>query len=171
MSSSFIRFKENGFWAADGFAEAFQLLLFGEIQLQYQDTLPWLNEYKKSLAMESLPLVFGGMSMRLDETITDDTRKTTLLDLISTIQYKIANDPQYLTGSHLHDLRREVRHFLVGTGEFLWPTHEIERQIEEGPFSEELPAVTYQKGLDLLRMLIAGHLFFKTDTPITYWDV
>jgi hypothetical protein len=77
MASSFIDYKDNGFWARDGFVEAFQLLLFEEIQLVFGDSLNWLNEYKKELALQSLPLIHGGMSMRLNETLVDKSNTET----------------------------------------------------------------------------------------------
>jgi len=113
MASSFINFKDNGFWARDGFVESFQLLLFEEIQLQYQDELQWLNDYKKDLALQSLPLISGGMSMCLDETLKDDSQTAIILKLLDDIRKKIAIDKSYLTGEHLNLLRKTVRHFLV----------------------------------------------------------
>jgi len=83
MGSSFIDFQESGFWANDGFVEAFQLLLFEEIQLQHQNKVAWLNEYKKELALQSLPLISGGMSMYLNEALTDEERTKTILQLIT----------------------------------------------------------------------------------------
>ena len=96
MASSFIDFKDNGFWARDGFVESFQLLLFEEIQLQYHDELEWLNNYKRDLALQSLPLIHGGMSMCFDETLTDNNRTTIILKLLDDIRKKIIKDNDYL---------------------------------------------------------------------------
>ncbi len=168
MASSFIEFKDNGFWARDGFVESFQLLLFEEIQLQYQDQLQWLNNYKKDLALQSLPLIYGGMSMCFDETLTDNNRVTIILKLLDDIRKKIVKDNDYLTGTHLNSLRKTVRHYLVDIKEFEWDEKEIEKQLKDGGYGE-LPFEKYKRGFHLLRTLVAGKLNIKVDTEITYW--
>ncbi len=169
MASSFVDFKDNGFWARDGFVESFQLLLFEEIQLQYQDQLHWLNNYKKDLALQSLPLIYGGMSMCFDETLTDNNRTAIILKLLDDIRKKIVKDNGYLTGEHLNLLRKTVRHYLVDINEFEWDENEIEKQLKDGGYGE-LPSKKYKRGFDLLRTLVAGQLKIKVDTEITYWD-
>ena len=169
MSNSFIDFKDNGFWAKDGFVESFQLLLFEEIQLQYKDQLQWLNNYKRDLALQSLPLIYGGMSMCFDETLTDKNRNEIILKLIDDIGKKIIKDHEYLTGTHLNSLRKTIRHFLVDIKEFEWDEIEIQKQLKEGGYGE-LPIEKYKKGFILLRALVAGQLNTKADTELTYWD-
>ncbi|MES2776053.1 MAG: hypothetical protein V4722_17885 [Bacteroidota bacterium] len=168
MASSFIGFKDNGFWARDGFVESFQLLLFEEIQLQYQDQFEWLNNYKKNLALQSLPLIYGGMSMCLDETLTDSNRTAIILELLDDIGKKIVNDNEYLTGTHLNSLRKTVRNYLVDMKEFDWDEKEIEKQLKDGHYGE-LPFEKYKRGFSLLRALVVGQLNIKADTEITYW--
>ena len=170
MASSFIDFKDNGFWARDGFVEAFQLLLFEEIRIIYNDSSDWLNEYKKELSLQSLPLIHGGMSMRLDETLIDNSRNETILHLLDNIKEKISKDKDYLTGKHLNRLRRTVRKYLIGVNEITMTEKEIEKDILDGCYGDELPVNNYQRGFDLLRNLIAGQLKYKVDTEITYWD-
>jgi len=118
MASSFIDFKGNGFWARDGFVESFQLLLFKEIQAQYNNEIEWLNDYKKNLALQSLPLIYGGMSMCLEETVTDNTRIQIIVELINAIEAKISSNDDYLTGKHLNQNRKIVRQYLVQENEF-----------------------------------------------------
>ena len=168
MASSFISFKDKGFWASDCFVESFQLLLFEEISLQYQDDIQWLNNYKKDLALQSLPLIYGGMSMCFDETLKDGNRAAIILRLIDDIKKKIINYDEYLTGAHLNLLRKNVRHFLVDIKEFEWDEEEIDKLLEDGNYGE-LPVEKYQRGFSLLRALVAGQLNFKADTEITYW--
>lgn len=170
MANSFIDFKDNGFWARDGFVEAFQLLLFEEIESKYQDKVEWLNEYKKDLALQSLPLIHGGMSMCFNETLTDNTKVQTILSLIDTIKTKISDNKNYLTGKHLRDLRKIVRQYLVRINELDWNDLEIERQIKDGAWGDDLPIENYEHGFDLLRKLIAGQITFKADSPIDYWN-
>lgn len=168
MASSFIHFKDNGFWARDGFVESFQLLLFEEIQLQYQEQLEWLNNYKKDLALQSLPLIYGGMSMCFDETLTDEDRTSIVLKLIDDIRKKIIKGHEYLTGTHLNLLRKTVRHFLVDIREFEWDEKEIDKQLKDGGYGE-LQVEKYKRGFYLLRALVAGQLNIKADPEINYW--
>lgn len=169
MASSFIAFKDNGFWVKDNFVESFQLLLFEEIQLQHQDKLQWLNNYKKYLALQSLPLTYGGMSMQLDATLTDINSTALILKLLDNIRKKIVKDQDYLTGTHLNSLRKSVRHYLVAIKEFEWDENEIEKQLKEGSYGE-LPFEKYKRSFGLLRALVAGQLKIKVDSEITYWD-
>ncbi len=164
MASSFINYKDNGFWARDGFVEAFQLLLFEEIQLVHSDSSDWLNEYKKELSLQSLPMIYGGMSMMLDETLIDARRKDTILELLTAIKEKIANDSNYLTAKHLNGLRKTVRQYLIGIKEIEMSDKEIEKALLDGSYGDELPVNSYQHNFELLRNLIAERL---TDTEIT----
>jgi hypothetical protein len=170
MGSSFINFRECGFWARDGFFEAIQLLLFEEIQLRHHTQVTWLHEYQKELAFQSLPLISGGMSMHLDEVLTDEERIKTIIQLIEAVTTKITSDKAYLTGDHLNSLRRTIREFLVTEKEFNWNQNEIEQQVNDGRYSEHLPSENYLRGFDLLQKLIAGQISFKANSPITYWN-
>lgn len=170
MASSFINFKDYGFWTRDGFVEAFQLLLFEEIQSEYNNCIDWLNDYKKELAFQSLPLINGGMSMCLDETLIDENRIAVILQLIDRNMFKISADKNHLTGKHLNSLRKTVRQYLVEIKQFDWNEREIDKQIKDGAYQDELPVENYLKGFDLLRNLITGQLPYKVDTEITYWE-
>lgn len=170
MASSFIDFKDNGFWARDGFVESSQLLLFEEISNQYDDKIEWLNSYKKEIALESLPLISGGMSMCLDDTLIDESRREIIIKLIDNITLKISSEESYLTNQHLMSLRRTVRQFLVALKEVDWDETQIEKQVKDGAWVDPLPKHYYIQGLNLLKKLIIGQIAFKADTPITYWD-
>lgn len=170
MSNSFIHFNDNGFWAGDAFVEAFHLLLFEEIDNQYGNSIEWLSFYKKEIALQSLPLIYGGMSMCLDETIVDQDRKEILLILIENIKFRITTDINYLTGTHLNSLRRVVRRYLISESEFDWDEKEIEKQLNDGGYGEDLPTHRYIRAFDLLKQLVAGQINYKADSPVTYWD-
>lgn len=170
MGSSFITFREYGFWARDGFIEAYQLLLFEKAQLHQDDDLKWLIDYKGELALESLPLIPGGMSMRLTETLTDESRKLVIIKLINEVIYKITTDPAYLTAEHLNSLRSTIRHYLVSIKEIDWSERAIEKDAKDGAYQGELSKKNYLKAFDLLRKLIGGKLPYKADTAITYWE-
>lgn len=169
MASSFVEFNHKGFWAKDGFIEAFMLLLFEEIQVKYQGQSDWLNWYKKELALQSLPIIYGGMSMRLDETIITNDRREVILQLIENIQAKINTDSGYISGDHLNASRKTIRQYLIEIKEFSWTEKEIEAQVKDGTYGKEVPLEYYKRGFDLLRALVAGELAFEVDTEITYW--
>lgn len=170
MASSFIEFKGNGFWAKDGFAEAFQLLLFEEIDSSFSDTTEWLNDYKRQLALESLPLISGGMSMRFDEMLTDPVRQDLVFSLIENIKQKITANKNYLTASHLNLLRKTVREYLVAVKAADWDNTEIERQVNEDGYTGKLFTGNYMAGFILLQKLVCGQLLYKADSPVTYWN-
>ena len=113
MANSFIQFKDYGFWTREGLVEAFQLLLFEEIQSKYNNSVYWLNDYKKELSLQSLPLIHGGISMHLDDTLIDENRIEIIVQLIDRITFKISSDKNYLTGKHLNSSRKTVRKYLV----------------------------------------------------------
>ena len=116
MASSFIDIKDMGFWARDGFVEAMQLCLINEIENQKLGSIEWINEYKCGLALQSLPMIYGGMSMLLEEFLTTDERKTLILKLIDIIIEKIDSTDDYITGSNLHELRKRAMTILSETG-------------------------------------------------------
>ena len=120
--------------------------------------------------MQSLPLILGGMSMRFDETLINEKRTEIILKLLDDIRNKIINAKDYLTGDHLNSLRKTIRYYLVDQNEFVWNEKEIQKQLNEGSYGEELPFENYNRGFDLLSKLIAGQLNIKVDTDITYWD-
>jgi len=67
MASSFIKFGDFGFWAKDAFVEAMQLCLINEIESDHVDAIKWVNLFKEELALQSFPMIYGGMSMGLDD--------------------------------------------------------------------------------------------------------
>lgn len=170
MANSFIKYKSNGFWANDAIVEAFQLLLFKEIQMQYNDEINWLNAYKIELAMEALPLVNGGMSMKFDEVLIDEKYEIIILRLIDIIRYRIYSNAKYLTGEHLNTLRRTVREYLLLNKKIDYNNKMLEDELNNGKFNDNLPIESYQLGFNLLRRLINGEITYTADTPLTYWE-
>lgn len=116
MASSFVNIKEIGFWAKDGFVEAMQLCLINEIESQKLDLIEWINEFKTELAIQSLPIIFGGMSMELEEFITTDERKAQIIELIDIIIEKIVSTNKYITGSNLYEMRRRAMNIISESG-------------------------------------------------------
>src|ERR1041384_1567379 len=105
MASSFIRFRGFGFWAKDGFVEAMQLCLIQEIESDTVGAVEWVNLFKTELALQAFPMIYGGMSMELDEFLTDDERERIVLRLVDQIVARIITDPSYMTGETMHNFR------------------------------------------------------------------
>ena len=169
MASSFIKFNGNGFWAYDCYVESFQLLLFERIN-DHTD-IPWLVEYQRKIALDSLPLIYGGMTMYLDETITDEGRRLVLIEFIDKITNNIISHGGYLTGERLNSLRRNVLQYLVHIREFSWTDAEMEKIAKDSRWLDsDLSTDNYLKGFILLSDLVQGKLTFKVDSEITYWN-
>lgn len=170
MGTSYIDFEDKGFWAKDPMVEAFLLLLFEEIQLQYPDEVEWMCTYKKEIALQSLPLIYGGMSMCFNETIIDDERRGIMLRLIDSIIHKITSDEVYFTGAHLNSLRTTVRNYLVEIKEVSWDEKEIAHQVADGGYQPDMTTTIpyYLKGFSLLKDLIARRLIYDFNTGTNY---
>ncbi|WP_281231773.1 hypothetical protein [Flavobacterium gelatinilyticum] len=174
MASSFVNFKNNGFWAKDGFVEAMQLCLINEIETQNLDSTEWVNEFKIQLAIQSFPMIFGGMSMELNEFITTDERKAQIINLIDVIIEKIALKEDYLTGSNLHELRRRAMQILSETKEMEFEnSEEFEKAVNSSGWalSQGIAEIKdrYQHSFRLLKMLINNEMTTIEASTINYW--
>lgn len=175
MASSFINIKDIGYWAKDGFVEAMQLCLINEIEIQNLDSIQWINEYKNDLALESLPMIYGGMSMSLDEYIKTDERKAIVIELIDVITKKIDTTDDYLTGPSLHEMRKRAMEILLKTDmiEFKNP-EDFERTVNDSGWDISLGITDvkdrYRHSFQLLKMLINGEMNSTASSPETYWN-
>lgn len=175
MASSFINIKEIGYWAKDGFVEAMQLCLINEIEIQNLDSIEWINEYKNDLALESLPMIYGGMSMSINEFINTDERKAILIELINVIIKKIDTIDNYLTGSNLHEMRKRAMEILLETNMLEFKNQEdFERTVNDSGWNISLGSKDvkdrYQHSFKLLKMLIKGEMNSTASSPETYWN-
>ncbi len=175
MASSFVDINDNGFWVKDGFVEAMQLCLINEIENQQLDSIEWINEYKSELALQSLPLFYGGMSMLLEEFIITDERKTQIVKLIDTIIDKIDLTDNYITGNNLHELRKRAMKILSETGKIEFKNQkEFEHTVDNSRWNElnEIANVNdrYQHSFKLLKLLINGEMNSTASSPKNYWN-
>ena len=175
MASSFINIKDIGYWAKDGFVEAMQLCLINEIEIQNLDSIEWINEYKNELALESLPMIYGGISMRLNEFVNTDERKAIVIELIDVITKKIDMTDDYLTGPSLHEMRKRAMEILLKTDmlEFKNP-EDFERTVNDSGWNISLGIKDvkdrYQHSFQLLKMLINGEMNSTASSPENYWN-
>lgn len=175
MASSFIDIGENGFWANDGFVEAMQLCLINEIeQSGFERIEKWLKGYKIELAFQSLPLIYGGMSMSVEEFITDKERKNIIIKLIDSIISRINKDKNYLTGDNMHLFRKRAM-------ETLWQEEKVEFK-DEKEFRKHVNSSRWKESsihkvrdrylhsFILFRKLINGEISTTAGSPINYWN-
>lgn len=81
MATSFVEFKKFGFWATDYGLTEWQNFLGAEID-KLPEKPPWMEEYRHHLYEQNYMAGTAAMDAGLDDFVTDDNRKATLLDLI-----------------------------------------------------------------------------------------
>ncbi|WP_420572803.1 hypothetical protein [Kordia sp.] len=128
MASSFIELNNVGFWASDGFIEAIQYCLIYEIELHDFSEDSWIHEYKNQIAIQSIPLVYGGMSMCLEDIV----EKSIIIQLIDTIVHKINHDNGYFTLSNMQCMQRHTMKLLQQNGDAYTDEKDIEDAIQNG---------------------------------------
>lgn len=174
MSSSYIEFAEKGFWSKDGFVEAIQICLINEIEDTEISNDSWLAEYKNELALESLPLIYGGMSLKLDDFLIGDNRKKTLINLIDNVCIKISKNAEYLTGENFHKFRTRAIEILWVTGQVEFENEvEFKKVINDSMWSGSKiheAKDRYLHGFKLLKELIQGKLDTEGKSPNDYWN-
>ncbi|GLB49854.1 hypothetical protein [Neptunitalea lumnitzerae] len=175
MASSFIYINDYGFWARDGFVEAMQLCLVNEIENQKLDSIDWINDYKIELALQSLPLIYGGMSMTLENFLTTNERKAQIVKLIDIIIEKIDLTDNYITGANLHELRKRAMTMLSETGNLNFKSQkELDETVNDSGWnkSDQIADVKdrYQHAFKLLKNLINDEMKTTASSPIDYWN-
>lgn len=175
MGSSFIDIKDKGFWARDGFVEAMQLCLINEIENQNLDAIDWIKEFKNELALQSLPLVYGGMSLQLEVFLTTDERKARLIELIDFIIEKIDKTDNYITGGNLHEMRKRAMTILSETGKLDFKNQkEFDKTINASRWNEADGIIQvkdrYQHSFKLLKRLMNGEMRSTASSLIDYWN-
>ncbi|WP_405376591.1 hypothetical protein [Nonlabens sp. Asnod3-A02] len=175
MASSFIDINDIGFWAKDGFVEAMQLCLINEIENRNLDSIEWINEFKSELALQALPMIYGGMSMRLNEFLDTDERKTQIVEMLDEIIIKIDSSNSYITGSNMHEMRKRAMTILSETGKTEFKDEkEFEKTVNDSRWNESngISDVKdrYQHSFVLLKRLINGEMSSTASSKIDYWN-
>ncbi|MEM6721355.1 MAG: hypothetical protein AAF611_18650 [Bacteroidota bacterium] len=158
MASSFIELNNVGFWASDGFIEAIQYCIIHEIELQNFPKDSWVYEYRNQIALQSIPLVYGGMSMCLEDIV----EKPIIIRIIDQIVYKINNDDDYFTLSNMQQMQRRTMKLLLKKYNIYRNDEEIEEDIRNGRWSCGVCISKLKKryicAFELLNTLIKGEL-------------
>ncbi|MBO9702364.1 MAG: hypothetical protein J7604_19290 [Sporocytophaga sp.] len=174
MASSFIRHGDFGFWANDGFVEAMQLCLINEIESNQADSVDWVAAFKVELALQSFPMIYGGMSMELDDFLDTDERKEIVLRLIDQIMSHINSVSDYLIGTTMHTFRKRSMQILQETGKVDFKNeNEFQKAVNDsnwlGSSIHEIKD-RYTHSFVLLKRLILGQIKTTASSPIDYWN-
>jgi hypothetical protein len=101
MATSFVEFRNYGFWAHDSFLEGLLYLIVKELK-----TLALNNEWKEKLMASwafSYSAGFAGcIPVELDEKLDDDEKIKLILNTIKLIIGRINKDDEYLTHGELN---------------------------------------------------------------------
>ncbi|MEP0264260.1 hypothetical protein [Dokdonia sp.] len=175
MASSFIEFKDYGFWAKDGFVEAMQNCLINEIKLTEFDSNSWIIQYKEELALHSLPLIYGGMSMSLDEFLIDKERKELIIKLIKKIIKKINSSENYISNENLREMRKNALQILLKNGNAFKDESEINEDVKNSRWRGIDNCVSqykdrYINAFLLLEKLINEKLKTDASSVESYWE-
>jgi hypothetical protein len=172
MATSFIDKNEYGFWARDATVEVMMLSIIQEIDNSY-NTIDWLKTYQHHISMQSLPLIYGGMSMELDEFMTSADRIDIFLELIGKIRNRVKKDAEYLSGNNLHKYRVRAMEIM---GEYNPKAFKNKLDFKEcvdmsGWDKADTSGVidVYLNAFELLEALLLGEIKFTASSPIDYW--
>ena len=145
MGTSYIDFKEHGYWASDSILEALSFMLTREF-----DKLPNKQEWQLELANDWTDAATGGYSgcvpSYLNEYFTSTDRLKLLRTALLTIIEGIKSDEDFITTSELNSNN-------VGLGGWT----QINRRI-------------FRNAAELMLRLIDGKLKTNESSPIDYWD-
>jgi hypothetical protein len=171
MSTSFIKIEKIGFWARDPLIEAVQICIINEIEEQ-NSSEKWLVLLKKELALQALPIFYGGMSLCLEEFLTSNERKNHLLKIIDSISKKL-NNPKYFSGDNFHHLRFRAMEILNEDEKTKFKTkEEFLAAVNDSRWREsklENYKANYEKTFSLLEKLLKGELTTTAASPINYY--
>jgi hypothetical protein len=92
MSSSFVRYRERGFWSYDPYLEHFLTLLATSIVEPIGED--WLREAKGHWLRQSSGDFAAFISTKLDDLAISDARRETLLRLIETVVSRRESTPE-----------------------------------------------------------------------------
>lgn len=104
MATSFIDFKNKGFWCMDSYLEVW-LNFFAQI-IEKMDTIPeWLLETKNDWLIQASSGFTGCIELQLDSIITTCVRKDLIEQIIIKTNLSLLEHGDYITKEDLNSLR------------------------------------------------------------------
>jgi hypothetical protein len=102
MATSFVEYKNQGFWANDDFICVTAAFIY--VSIIHQDQKPnWLVEYGEELKENSYGYFVGFTSLCLDDYIIHDNRKAILLNIINEIQKETQKKDSVIDLTYLNE--------------------------------------------------------------------
>lgn len=150
-----LSYKDNSLVLKEGFLIAYQMLLFEEIERNYSSSDNELNEFKIIL-LNDTATIYAGWWGGIDFTEFSEDTIDKLIRLTENIIYKISNDANYLTSSHIYHICKEAFEYLKAVGK-----SEYDVQFDSSDFlytGEQLPIENYLHAFYLIKLLMMGTL-------------
>ena len=107
MATSFIDFKNRGFWCEDSYLEVW-LNYFSQI-IETMDSIPeWLLETKNEWIIQASSGFTGCIELQLDSIITTSERKDLIEQIIIKTNLSLLEHGDYITKEDLNSLRLHI---------------------------------------------------------------
>ncbi|WP_423737732.1 hypothetical protein [Chitinophaga caseinilytica] len=103
MSTSYIEYKERGFWENDIIVEIMSAYLLCFLQ-KIEDKPSWLIEFQELVKYNSKGYYIGWMHFDLDEYLTTAERREKLVDILHSLRNQLDNNSDMLDLSELNVL-------------------------------------------------------------------
>ena len=104
MGSSFIDFKESGFWARDTHIDLWLYLLVQEID-ELEAIPDWLREARDHWHEQATLALVGCIHPQLDDYLLSQDRINLLIRLSERVLKRLDESGDYLSGEYLNSLR------------------------------------------------------------------
>lgn len=150
-----INYKSNELVLKEGFLIAYQMLLFKEIEGNYGSSDNELNEFKIFL-LNDAATIYAGWWGGIDFNEFSEETIDKLIRLTENMIYKVDNDINYLTRSHIYQICKAAFEYLTAAGK---SDYDIQFGCSDFLYAEEqLPIKNYSHAFNLIKLLMMGTL-------------
>jgi len=146
MASSFISYKEYGFWIHDGLMEIVAGFIYVELSKE-KNKPDWLIDMMGLLKRNSLGYYASGMKFKFEDFLATKEKMNFFLELLKQIQNTLLKNGAQ-TGL------RELKNEIYGD--------------ERGYWNEEIETDRLIKIIDYIKELLDGKLMITVSAPINY---
>jgi len=150
-----LSYKNNRLVLNEGFLIAYQVLLFEEIELNYGSSHNELNEFRIIL-LNDAATIYAGWWGGIDFTEFSEDTIDKLIRLTENMIYKVVNDTNYLTNSHICHTCKEAFEYLTAVEK---SDYGVQFKSNDILYAEErLPIENYSHAFHLIKLLMMGTL-------------
>ncbi len=150
MASSFITYKQHGFWVNDRIMEIVAALFFIQLKDKHIPESHWMNEFKSILLLNASGNFNSHMHFDLDEFLIDEQRINDLIEVITEVEKFLSSKQSDLDLSFIEDEILPEKHW------------------EKNNWRVSFETSRLIKVLIYLELLIFGKLGIKVDDRIFY---